>query len=609
MGSALHFALGVPIVATRAEIEDGAVLTGARNLALNATSTPKIETLAQAGAPGGETVTVGGAVALTTASIDTSARIGTLAEQMGITGSLDVIAAQAQFAGPEPTVKTTADGSAGGAKVDVGAAIALTVANESVEAFTERPIYLAMPGQTAEVIAETAAANNSIAKAGAKGAASKPGKTTSNEQTAKEKENLEINQPDAKKVLDEAKEQLPDVSTSDGTVGVAAAMAVNVLSLTSEAAVKDDLSFGGGLTIRSSANMDGNADANASAVVDGTVGVGAAVAVNVADLTNRAFIGEGAVVLAGGVEVKAGMLAKGLLGADLVHDFTAKARSGAGKPEVGVAGAFALNIPVISTEAFLPATAELDIASLGNVRFEATNAMSSVAHARSKTEDAGPVGVGASVAVNLPINATRAEIVNGAVIKKAFEDQVSPPGNLTVTASNQDTVETSSVAGAEGGVAVSPAVALALVINNTTARIGTLPDTTTIAGDLLVQATQNGRVDTTARGTAEGGEVAVGASVGINIDVDNTAASVETEHGYRRQRPRSSPGRPLLAARKPSGGQKDLPSRISLGCLPPTPAPGRTSSIPFRTRSSTRTRSSRTWSRENLRRPLRPLRI
>ena len=529
VGVGASFALDVPIVSTRAEIEDGAIVTGAKNLALSATSTPRIETIAQAGA-GSETVSVGGAAALTIASIDTDARIGTFTDTMTITGSLNVKAEQGQFYGPQPTVSTTADGAAGGADVGVGAAIALTIANESVSAKTERPINIIMPGQTAEVIAEMAAENNSIAKAGAKGATSEPGKTTSNEQAEKEKQNLETSQPDAKKIIDEAKEQLPDVSTSDGAVGVAAAMAINVLSLTSEAAVKDNLTFGGVLTIHSSANVDAGADANASTVTDDTVGVGAAVAANVAGLTNKAWIGEGVTVIAGGVVVKADMLPKGtLLKREAMHDFEANAISGAGKPEVGVAGAFALNIPVITTEAFLPTGAELKIASLGNVRLEATNAMSTVVHAKSKAEDAGPVGVGASVAVNLPINITRAEIENGAVITNAYDTQLFPPGNLTVAASNEDKVETLAVAGAEGGVAVSPAVALAVVVNNTTARIGTLPDTdnTTIVGDLLVQASQKGAVNTTARGTAEGGEAAVGASVGINIVIDHTDASVE----------------------------------------------------------------------------------
>ncbi len=101
---------------------------------------------------------------------------------------------------------------------------------------------------------------------------------------------------------------------------------------------------------------------------------------------------------------------------------------------------------------------------------------------------------------------------------------LSGGGNLTVSAEATRTVTTTVQAGSSGGVAVSPAVAIAIVNNTTTARLGT-GNVDVIGGDASITATHAGTVTTTGDATAAGNSVAVGATVAVNVATDTTTAS------------------------------------------------------------------------------------
>ena len=113
----------VPILATRAEVENDAVVSGAQGLGLNATTTPKIETTAKAGASG-DSVSVGGAVAITVASTDTIARVGSGAD-LSLTGVLNLNAKELEVINADntiaPSVQALADGTTSVDSVGVGA--------------------------------------------------------------------------------------------------------------------------------------------------------------------------------------------------------------------------------------------------------------------------------------------------------------------------------------------------------------------------------------------------------------------------------------------------------------------------------------------------------
>ena len=106
---------------------------------------------------------------------------------------------------------------------------------------------------------------------------------------------------------------MPDASTSDGKVSVAAAIALNIATASTTATVGNGvtLTAGGPVTIRSAANHDGvsSADGSATTTGDGTA-VGAAVALSVTNTTNTASIGNAAVITADGLTVEAVMLAR-----------------------------------------------------------------------------------------------------------------------------------------------------------------------------------------------------------------------------------------------------------------------------------------------------------
>ncbi len=149
----------------------------------------------------------------------------------------------------------------------------------------------------------------------------------------------------------------PAASTSDGSVTVAAAVAVNIVS--SEA----DATIPGGLTITANGPLIVNANndtgdpandlvsigdtANAWGTDAGTanVGVGAAVALNLVSASAEATIGA-STINTDGVTVNAGMLLPSPM-----NVFLAVAVSGAGAGDIGVAGAVAINIVNNTSEA------------------------------------------------------------------------------------------------------------------------------------------------------------------------------------------------------------------------------------------------------------------
>ncbi len=259
-GVGASVALNIVTTATKAQIEDGAALTGAHDLALSAKTTPKVTTKAEAGAAGSDTA-VGGAFALTIDNTTTLARVGTTTVAGGTTiaGSLNVSAKEEQG-----LVTTTADGTAAGAAdVGVGVAIALTLGSDVVRATTERELKAQA---SAASLIEALAANRieTTAKASSKGAENKPGEDTSKKQTDKQRTFASGKAPagtDTKSGKD------TDQSTSDGSVGVAAAIAVNLSDVTAQAAVLDDVSTAGSLTVHSSVNGDAVVKADGSATV------------------------------------------------------------------------------------------------------------------------------------------------------------------------------------------------------------------------------------------------------------------------------------------------------------------------------------------------------
>src|SRR5262249_10919308 len=139
------------------------------------------------------------------------------------------------------------------------------------------------------------------------------------------------------------------------------------------------------------------------------------------------------------------------------------ANSGQGSTNVGVAGALALNLPAASSQANIAAGGSVVVTPTGNVTVQATTTVSQDnATADGKAAGFAHTGVGASIALNIPMNGATAEVLGS----------VTAPGQVTVSANGNFTATAMAAAGANGGTAVAPALSLMIPTNSTMSAIG-----------------------------------------------------------------------------------------------------------------------------------------
>src|SRR6185503_19813190 len=129
-------------------------------------------------------------------------------------------------------------------------------------------------------------------------------------------------------------------------------------------------------------------------------------------------------------------------------------------------------------------------------------------------------GVGASFALNISLNNTLAEIEHGETVTGSAHD-------FLVSAESANTATTKAEAGAAGSTSVGGAIAIAVIENDTVARIGSgAGGTVALTGDLGAQATHSNTVTSTASGEAAGDDVGVGIALALNIVIDDTSAEL-----------------------------------------------------------------------------------
>ncbi|HEX7525481.1 MAG TPA: hypothetical protein VF327_04190, partial [Gaiellaceae bacterium] len=285
------------------------------------------------------------------------------------------------------------------------------------------------------------------------------------------------------------------------------------------------LTAGGAISLRTSANTDAKATSSGKAVHAGSAGIGAGVSVNYVELLNQASTSN-TTLTGNGLHVDSVMTD---VGGDKTHTFEATAKSGAGSDDIGVAGSVALNIILDHTEATVTSGAVV-AAGTGDVSVLAENNMTATAQALADAEGgSSSVGIGASVAINvLTPNHTWAKVMDGAILTGGHD--------FTVKATQTQNVTTTVHAGSKGGDAISPAVAIAIVLSDTNASLGAAGSTVSASGNVTVQAIYDGTVTTSGDADAAGDSVAVGAIVGLNIVAIDTAGtatrSIATTGGF-----------------------------------------------------------------------------
>src|SRR6185369_17095119 len=121
----------------------------------------------------------------------------------------------------------------------------------------------------------------------------------------------------------------------------------------------------------------------------GGTGIGVAISVNVADVDNKAQIGD-ATITAESVTVQA--LVPDVDGDD-THSFGAAAVSGASGADTGVAGSLAINIGLSNAQATIADNATLTVGG-GDVALTAQNRVENKVSAKASAGDNGSLGVG-----------------------------------------------------------------------------------------------------------------------------------------------------------------------------------------------------------------------
>lgn len=524
--------VGVNVVVneTEAQVGDGARLAGVRDLGMVATAAHALDNAVTGGASGAR-ISVTPVAAVTVAVNRTEVRMGTAASEVLVTGELDMSATQTSSS------SATATGQTSGGKVAVGASVAVNVSTDETRAIVDRDVSaggmvsVAADGRStssASATASVAGGQKADANDEPAGSGGTPGKTVDEQVTAQKdsaRRSGSAADSDAQGKLDQNDQAAPKAESSEGGVSVAAAVGVNVAKATTQAEVAAGRTVrsGGQARVSSTHDMDAASSADGSQVDNGktNVGVGAAVALNLATSRNTAVVADDADVQSAGLAVQA------VTAAGETQTTSATAKSGAGAENVGVAGSLAVN--VVDHEARAEVQGNANGAGTGakvdaqgqDVTIEAHTASSNTVSVTSDVKGSGDnakLGVGASIGVNVTSQTTQARVGDGAVLADAAK--------VRVAADAVHTASTTATGGASGAkVNITPVAAVTVSVNTTGASIGAGSAPVAMTGALEIDASQTSSITTQATGRAQG-DVAVGASLAAAIAKEDVSATL-----------------------------------------------------------------------------------
>ena len=472
---------------TKAEVEDGAALTGGSTVSVEATFfASKLETIAEAGSEGD--ISVSPAVAITIATVSTTARLGTAPSSLIASGAVSVAAASAAA----PTTK--ADAEAAGADVSVGASVGVAIIEPTTIAAVERGVS----GASVAITSNSSFASIVDTTAGSKGEKSKGdgGKNADDEANGQVDNNPSANGATSRDLSSGSSDSATS-SVSGGSsqssgesgqgssgVGVGASVAVNIVDVNNAASV------GAGQTIIASGGPVKVSATNATDAIAKAIGhvlggesdarVGAGVAVNVTTISNTASIGAGANVTGHGITVEATTPATGT-DSEKSSDVIAWGFAAAGgtSGETSVAGSVGVNVIHIDSIASVGTGATLNSlgGSAGDITLTATTKLGLQNLALAAALGEG-TAVGAAVAVNVVTITTKAFVDSGASVDATdvlslaadtsiagldiFQTDVPILGNITIGAG-----AAGGAVSSDSGVAIGGSVVVE-VLNLTT---------------------------------------------------------------------------------------------------------------------------------------------
>ncbi|MCP4994365.1 MAG: hypothetical protein GY934_11355, partial [Gammaproteobacteria bacterium] len=348
--------------------------------------------------------------------------------------------------------------------------------------------------------------------------------------------------PKSQDKLDEANTKSTEKTdgTSSSGAGVAASIAFNWITSDNTASIADGLHVisGGATSVIAESEVDITTKAIGAALsFDSKAGVGAAVAMNVGDVSNKALIGSTARIAADGISVKA------QTPVDRSNDFTVWGLAIGGGKDYGVAGSVGINAVSMTTEASVGTGAHLT--SQGDIDVMATNAI-----AYQNIAGGGGVGktagVGVAVAVNIITQDTDAFI--GSDVQADAKETITvkadssiAPLKLSVSGSATPEPEISSVAAgggvssdSGGKVAVGGSAIVDVIIQNTHAYIADGSKINVTSGfipgvnqSVAIEATSATRIVNGAGGLAIScGNTGVGVGLDVGIIEKETTAYI-----------------------------------------------------------------------------------
>ncbi|MCZ4315718.1 leukotoxin LktA family filamentous adhesin [Comamonadaceae bacterium G21597-S1] len=418
-------------------------------------------------------------------------------------GALDVLARN------DVAVSSRADASASGA-VAVGGTVAVSEVTTVTKAYVDGSAATQSSALTVDADALTVATTSARAATGGAAAQTPSEKAASPSQT----------EATLAKYQDQS-------TTADGGVEVAAAVAVANLNSDTQAYVASTSlqQASGPVAIQSRAANRSTVTADGSSA-GGTVGIGAAVGINIGVLTNTARVADNSTIQGVGVTVGASMRDSG------GNRFVTSATSGAAGGNVGVAGALGVNVLANTTVASIDGDTDgggVGAAVLvggGDLRVEAANVSESTTIVGASVQASGggspaAVGVGPSVGTNIAVNTTHAGIGTGA--------RVGGARDLDLLADAAHVVGNTVTGGAAGArVGVTPVAAVTVTVGTTTATFDP-GDVVTLAGSYYSAARHAGSAQSTATGQTEGNNVAVGASIALTTATDTVLAVLDRD--------------------------------------------------------------------------------
>jgi len=393
-------------------------------------------------------------------------------------------------------IASTADGSGGTA----GATLAVTEVQADTKAFvTDSASIVANGGDTPDSIEIGATLTSNVATsatATANGADDGGGTNQSEQRLADPNQDSDTS--------DQAQ-------TSDGSVSFAGAVVVTDYRPLTEVYLDTSgiVISAGNITLSSMVTDTVTSTADATNTSSGGTGVGVAVAIGIVDSQTLAWIGGSGSLTADAVLLNANL--------DADNTYKVEATSGIGdSSKTGVAGALAIQVVTPTVKAYVDGLsmvnlngASLSVTANSQVKIE-TNAVPDEDGSSGES-----LGVGASVALTISDIQTQAYIADGGLVMNAEDITID------ANAIHKTTTKAVGAAEASGSLAITPVVAITILLGMTSANIST-GSVLTLSGDLKVKSSHDSDSKTKAEGDAEGASTAIGASLALTIDEQMT---------------------------------------------------------------------------------------